>query len=140
MWSAGHQSERAQRPDVEGVLGRAGDLERELKRRPSLRVLRGQPEARRGLAPDPLEVGAHGVGALVVQAVEPAGAARLGHHEARVGQQAQVARDRRARDRQLVGDLAHRALAAVQQLDDRAPVRIAEGAEGIAGGLHARQR
>ena len=59
----------------------------------------------------------------------------LGDHEARVLEQAQVARDGRAADWQLVGDLLHRALAAVQQLHDGAALRVAEGLERVA--VHA---
>jgi hypothetical protein len=44
-----------------------------------------------------------------------------------------VPRHRGAADRERVGQLAHRAVAALEQLDDRAAVGVAERVEGVAG-------
>jgi len=43
-----------------------------------------------------------------------------------------VPRDGRPADRQRLGKLADGAVAGAEQLDDRAPIGIAEGLEGIA--------
>jgi hypothetical protein len=42
-------------------------------------------------------------------------------------------RDRRPADRQLVRELADRAITGAEQLDDRPPVRVAERVERITG-------
>jgi hypothetical protein len=44
-----------------------------------------------------------------------------------------VARDGRPADRQRVGELLDRAVAAREQLDDRPAVRVAERVEGVSG-------
>jgi hypothetical protein len=44
-----------------------------------------------------------------------------------------MARDGRAADRQLVGELTDGPIAGAQELDDRPPVRVAEGVERVAG-------
>jgi hypothetical protein len=54
----------------------------------------------------------------------PRAAGVLGHQPGLL-QDAQVLRNGRAADRELLGDLAHRALAGAEQLHDRASVRIA---------------
>ena len=61
--------------------------------------------------------------------------ARLGADQPRAAQQAQVARDRGAADRQRVGQRLDRALAVAQPLEDRAAVRVGQGLEDAV--LHA---
>jgi hypothetical protein len=68
-----------------------------------------------------------------VKSVETAGALGAIGDQAGVLEQLQMPRDRGAADRQLVGELANGAIAGAQQLDDRPPVRVAEGVERIAG-------
>ena len=96
------------------------------------RVLGRDLEARARLAPDALEVGADRVDALVVQAVEPPRALGAVGDEAGLLEQPQVPRDGRAADRQLVGELADRAVAAAELLDDRPPVGVAQRVERVA--------
>jgi hypothetical protein len=96
-------------------------------------VLGREPEARRRLAPHLLEVRARGRDALVVQAVEPPRPLGPRADEPRLLQQPEVPRDRRAADRQLVGELLDGAVAAREQLDDRPAVRVAERVEGVSG-------
>ena len=67
-----------------------------------------------------------------MQPVEPARALGAVRDQAGVLEQPQVARDGRAADRQRVGELADRAVALAQQLDDRPPVRVAERVERVA--------
>ena len=69
------------------------------------RVLGDEPEPRRRLAPDPLEVAPDLVDPLVVESVDPPRPARFLDDEPRLLEQAQVARDRRPADRQRVGEL-----------------------------------
>jgi hypothetical protein len=76
-----------------------------------------------------LQVLPHGRDALVVEAVEPAGALRPIGHQPGLLEQAQVPRDGGPADRQRLGQLADRPVAGVQQLDDRPAVRIPEGVE-----------
>ena len=97
------------------------------------RVLGREAEAARRVAPDLLEVGAHGRDALVVQPVEPPRALRAVGDEAGVLEQAQVPRHGGAADRQRVRELLDGAVAAREQLDDRPAVRVAEGVERVAG-------
>jgi hypothetical protein len=68
-----------------------------------------------------------------VESVEAAGALGAVGDEPRVLEQLQMPGDRGAADRQLVRELSDRPVAGAEQLDDRPPVRIAEGVEGIAG-------
>src|SRR4051812_6980153 len=96
-------------------------------------VVGQQFEARGGVTPHLLEVGLHGLDALVVQAIEPAGALRAVGDQARVLEQLEVSRHRGAADGELVGELAYRAVTGSEQLDDRPPVRVTEGIERIAG-------
>src|SRR5207253_5749133 len=97
-----------------------------------LRVFREEPEARGGIAPDRGQVGLQRLDPLVVQLVDAPGSASLVDDEARLFEQAQVPGDGRTADREGVSDLADRAAAIDQQLDDGSPVGVAESVEGIA--------
>ena len=68
-----------------------------------------------------------------MEAVQATGAFGAVGDQAGVLEQLQVSRDGGAADRELVGELAYRAVAGAEQLDDRPPVRVTEGVEGIAG-------
>ena len=90
-----------------------------------------QPKARHGVAPHLREEHLDGLDALVVQPVDPPRSLRFLDDEPRFLQQAQVTRHRGPADRELVGDLADRPAARTEQLDDRAPVRVAQRLERI---------
>ena len=128
VWSAGHHA-RDVRRSRRRRRARPGRRRRTASRSGSITaplpvgVLGHQAEARRGLAPHLLEVGPDRLDPLVVQPVDAPGAARLLGDEPGPLEQAQVPGDRRPADRQRVGDLAHRAVARSQQLDDRPAVR-----------------
>src|ERR1019366_10472358 len=81
------------------------------------------------------QIRADRVEALVVELVEPACALGRGDHKPGFLEQPQMARDGRAGDRHVVGDLAHRPRPAVQKLEDRAAVRIGERLERGRGRL-----
>ena len=68
-----------------------------------------------------------------MQSVEPARALGRGDHEPGFLEQPQMSRDGRPGDRHLVCDLADRALATVEQLEDRAAVRIGERVKRVRG-------
>jgi hypothetical protein len=69
-----------------------------------------------------------------VQPVQPPRSLGAVGDEARLLEQAQVPGDRRAADRQRVGELLDGAVAAVrEQLDDRAAMRVAERVERVSG-------
>ena len=122
---------RALGPDRERVLRRAADRELVDERLAHSGVLGRQPETRRGLAPDLLEVRAHRLDALVVQLVDPPRA--LG---AVVTSPASLS-SRRWRETagRLIGSASAISLTErpplAQQLDDRAPVRVAERLERV---------
>ena len=97
----------------------------------ALLLLGGQAEAHGGIAPDLLQISVHGIEALVMEPVEPSRALGRGCHQPGLFEQTEVPGDRRPGDRHLVCDLADRAFAAVQQLEDRAAMRIGERVEGI---------
>jgi len=63
-----------------------------------------------------------------VEAACPFGAVR---DEARFFEETKMTRDGRAADRQLVGELLHRPVPDAQELDDRSPVGVSEGLEGV---------
>ena len=92
-----------------------------------------QPEALRGIAPHLGEEGLDRLDALVVQRVDAARSLRLLDDEPGLLQQAEVARDRGAADRQRVGDLADRPAAGAEQLDDGPPVGVAQRLERVTG-------
>jgi hypothetical protein len=93
------------------------------------------------LAPDLFDVGAYGVHTVVLEPVEPPRALGTVGYETRVLQHAQVTGDRRAADGQRVGELLHGAVVSAEQGEDGAPVRVAEGVEGIGrGGRHRAHR
>jgi hypothetical protein len=77
------------------------------------------------------EVLPRGFGAFLVKAVHVPAADLLVRHEAGMVEQAQVSRDRRAADWKLVGDFLDGPRFAHQQLDDGAPVRVAEGVKRV---------
>ena len=99
------------------------------------RVLGDELEPARRVAPDPLEVGAHCLDALVVEPVDASGPARFLDDESGLPQEPEVARDGRARDRQRVGELLDRAVAGPEQFHDGSPVGVAERLERVADGL-----
>jgi hypothetical protein len=68
-----------------------------------------------------------------VEAVEPPRPLGAVGDEAGVLEQAEMAGDRGAADRQRVGDLPDRSVAGGEQLDDRAAVRVAERVERVTG-------
>jgi hypothetical protein len=68
-----------------------------------------------------------------VQAVQAARALGAVGDESRLLEEPQVPRDGGAADRQRVGQLLDRAVAAREELDDRAAVRVAERVEGVSG-------
>ena len=88
--------------------------------------LGGLLEAGEGVAPDAVEPGPQRGHAVRVEPVDPAGALGVADHQAAVLEDPQVLRHRRPADRQLVGQLLHRARAAGEQLEDGAPGRVAE--------------
>lgn len=67
-----------------------------------------------------------------MEPVEPPRAFGAVGDEAGLLEQAQMARDRGAADRQCVGELLDRAVTGAQQLEDRAPLGVAERVEGVA--------
>ena len=75
----------------------------------------------------------HGRDALRVQTVQPASALRPFGHQSRLFEQTQVTRDRRAADRQLIGELLDRSVTVPQELDYGPPVGVAKSVEGISG-------
>lgn len=95
------------------------------------KVLGNEREACTGGAPHREEIVLHRGNPLVVEAVQPAGALGPVGHQARVLQKAKVARNRRAADRQAVGQFLNGPVPRPQELDDGAPVRIPEGIERI---------
>src|SRR6185312_11424937 len=95
-------------------------------------VLGQDREAPAGLAPDVGEIRADRLDALLVEVVHAAGALRLLDHQPRVLEQPQMPRYGRTADRQLVGELPHRAATFAEQLDDRAAIGVAEGVERVA--------
>src|SRR4051812_31972776 len=69
-----------------------------------------------------------------VAAVDQRGPLALAHDEPGVLEHVEVAGQRRARQREAVGDLAGRQVALAQQAQDLAPGRIAQGFEDFVGG------
>ena len=67
---------------------------------------------------------------VVVDPVEPASPLLAVAHEARLLQHPQVLRDRRPADRQAMGELADRARAFLERLEDQPPGGVAERVEG----------
>jgi hypothetical protein len=69
-----------------------------------------------------------------VKLVNAPGAPRLVDHQPRLLQQPQVTRDGRPADWERVGDLANRALARAEQLDDGPPIGVTQSIEWVAAG------
>src|SRR2546422_590785 len=87
----------------------------------------------RGVAPDLIQVALHRFDAPILKLVDAPGPDRLVDDEAGILEQAQMTGDRRPADGKRVGELAYGPAARPEQLDDGAPIGIAERVEGIAG-------
>src|SRR5205823_6946454 len=88
--------------------------------------LRRLLEGRERLVPEPVEVGAERRDSPRVDAVQPPRPVLPLVHELRLLQHPQVLRDRRPADRELSSELPDGLLAALEELEDGPPGRIAQ--------------
>ena len=91
----------------------------------------GSSVSKEDVAPQLLEVLPNRFDAFVVEPVHTPCALGLIRDQARLFEQAKVARHGRAADRQVVGQLLNRAGAALQQFQNGAPVGMREGVERV---------
>ena len=122
---------------VECPVGRAGDLEGQVERfdhrRSVFEVLSATSRNRAPASPQTsVEVASDGLDPLVVEPVDPTGAARLLDDESSPLQEPEMAGHGRPADRERLRELANRSIAGPQQLDDRPPVRVPERIERVA--------
>src|SRR6266481_5012590 len=96
-----------------------------------LSLFHGLLERKKSSAPELVEVRAQGADSLGIELIEPPGALLAVDHEARLLEHLEVLGDRGARDWQLSGELPHRAGTFGQQLEDRPPSGVAQGAEPV---------
>src|SRR5919106_5187334 len=89
-------------------------------------LLDGHLVSRQSLAPEPIEFRAKAGQPIGIDSVNALFAGRRIDHEAGVFEYFQVLRDRRPADRQGTSQLTNRARMLDQQLEDRAPGRVAE--------------
>ena len=127
--SGGHATSKARR---RGSIGRPARW-----RRSSVSsVLGREAEARRGVAPDLLEVARHRFEALASQRVDPARADALLADQPGLLEQPQMVRDCRSRDRE-DAQLADGTRPVAEQRQDRPTLRVAERLEWIRRGCAA---
>ena len=140
VWSGGHQRPDPRRPHGERVLRRAVDVEGDAQRRGHHRgpgsVFSASNRNRVAALP---QTPSSTPGPPAVP--PPAGGrcrrfpcASLGHHPGLL-EQAQMAGDGRAADRQRRGDLVHRLVTVAQQPQDLPPGGVAQRVERVPGGL-----
>src|SRR5437879_2919307 len=93
-----------------------------------LSLFHGLLERTKSPIPELVEVGAQGAHALGIELIQPPGPLLAVDHQARLLEHLEVLGDRGTRDRQLSGELTHRAGAFGQELEDRPASGVAQRA------------